>query len=82
MSAKDALSLASGIRERGELAAPVAVAKTACRDPKDLGILGTAAGGQADLLVSVDKDFLTLGEHQGVPVVKPGDFWRRQVRHR
>ncbi|MHB1309486.1 MAG: putative toxin-antitoxin system toxin component, PIN family [Limisphaerales bacterium] len=82
VSAKDALALVSGIRERGELVAPVAVAKTACRDPEDLGILGTAAGGQADLWVSVDKDLLTLGEYQGIPVVKPGDFWRRQVGHR
>ncbi|MCP5528168.1 MAG: putative toxin-antitoxin system toxin component, PIN family [Verrucomicrobiales bacterium] len=75
--AKDAAALATGIRGRGEVVTPVPVPRAACRDSEDLPILGTAVGGQAKLLVTVDKDLLTLGEFQGIPVVKPGEFWRR-----
>ena len=75
--AKDAAALATGIRGRGEVVTPAPVRRDACRDSEDLPVLGTAVGGQANLLVTVDKDLLTLGEFQGIPVVKPGEFWRR-----
>lgn len=78
LSAKDALTLVSGIRQSAGVVAPVTVSASACRDPADLPILGTAVAGQADLLVTVDKDLLALGEFQGIPVLKPGEFWRRQ----
>lgn len=43
---------------------------TASRDPKDNPILAAAVAGQADLLVSGDKDdVLALGDIEGIPIV-------------
>jgi predicted nucleic acid-binding protein len=36
-----------------------------------------AVAAKADLLISVDKDLLTLGSFQGIDIVKPGEFWKR-----
>lgn len=80
LSAKDSLALVSGIEVRGELVVPVPIPSAACRDSTDLPILGTAVGGQAALLVTVDKDLLAVGEYAGIPIVKPGEFWRRSRR--
>lgn len=76
--ASEAAELASGIGRQAELVAPSSVPETACRDPKDLPVLGTAVAGRAGLLVTVDKDLLALESFQGIPIVKPGGFWQRQ----
>ena len=55
---------------------PVAIPAESCRDPQDLPILGTAVAGKADLLITVDKDLLDLQSFEGIPIVKPGEFWR------
>jgi predicted nucleic acid-binding protein len=34
----------------------------------------------ASVLVTVDKDLLTLGEFQGIVIIKPGEFWRHTTR--
>lgn len=58
---------------------PVEVPRTTCRDPADLPVLGTAVAGDARLLVSVDKDLLTIGEYQGIAIIRPGHFWLRSA---
>jgi putative PIN family toxin of toxin-antitoxin system len=68
------------LEAQAEIVLPLAVAADACRDPRDLPVLGTAAAGQAAMLITVDKDLLVLGEFQGIPIVKPGEFWKR-VNH-
>jgi uncharacterized protein len=45
-----------------------------CRDPKDDYLLAYALLGQADYLVSYDKDLTDLKEHQGVVIVHPAEF--------
>jgi uncharacterized protein len=55
---------------------PAAVPVGSCRDPNDLPVLGTAVAGATEIIVSVDKDLLTLGAFEGIPIVRPGDFWR------
>jgi putative PIN family toxin of toxin-antitoxin system len=55
------------------LVIPIAVAPQRCRDPQDLAILGTAAAAKAELLISVDKDLLTLGSFHQTRIVKPGE---------
>ena len=32
---------------------------------------------QDHFLIAVDKDLLFLREFQGIPIVRPGDFWKR-----
>jgi len=56
---------------------PTDVQPGVCRDPEDIPVLGTAVAGTADLLITVDKDLLTLGSFDGIDIIKPGEFWRR-----
>ena len=56
---------------------PTEIQPDVCRDPEDLPVLGTAVAGVADLLITVDKDLLTLGTFQGIGIIKPGEFWQR-----
>jgi len=44
------------------------------RDFKDLPVLRCAVGGQAQAIVTGDKDLLTLNEFQGVIIVTPRIF--------
>jgi putative PIN family toxin of toxin-antitoxin system len=58
-------------------AAPVEV-----RDPDDAVILAEALAGNADVLVTGDKDLLDLGAVRGVRILDPRGFWqliRRRV---
>jgi uncharacterized protein len=48
-----------------------------CRDPSDIPVLGTAVAAGASVLITVDKDLLSLGEFQGIAIIKPGEFWRQ-----
>ena len=56
---------------------PAEVPLGACRDAGDLPVLGTALAAAVQLIVSVDKDLLSLSEFQGIAIVKPGEFWKR-----
>ena len=44
------------------------------RDPKDDKFLATAVAGEADYVVSEDRDLLDLGEYQGIKIVDVGTF--------
>jgi uncharacterized protein len=48
----------------------------ACRDPKDDKFLELAVNGQADLLVTGDKDLLVLHPFHGIQILTPHDFLR------
>ena len=67
-------SLVHGIRRLAEVVEPAMVAPDECRDPADLPILSSAIAGNVELLVTVDKDLLSLVKFQGIPIVRPGTF--------
>lgn len=46
----------------------------ALRDLKDLPVLACAVGGQAQAIVTGDKDLLTLNEYQGIVIIPPRLF--------
>src|SRR5256885_2243188 len=48
---------------------PVPVPPDACRDPKDLAILGLAAAAHADCLVSGDTDLLVLKHYHETTIL-------------
>jgi putative PIN family toxin of toxin-antitoxin system len=45
-----------------------------CRDPKDDKLLELAVGGNADFLVTGDKDLLVLNPFRGVKIITPRDL--------
>ncbi len=47
---------------------------TTCRDPKDNQFLEIAVAGQADVIVSGDKDLLVLDPFENIPIVTPYKF--------
>ena len=56
---------------------PAKLPENVCRDSEDAPILGTAVAARADLLISVDKDLLTLKDFRGITIIRPGEFWTR-----
>jgi putative PIN family toxin of toxin-antitoxin system len=65
------------LREHAEVVKPAFVATTACRDPGDLPVLGTAVAGRASMLVTGDQDLLVLKEHAAIPIVSPRECYDR-----
>jgi putative PIN family toxin of toxin-antitoxin system len=49
------------------------------RDPGDEMILACAVAGQADVIVSRDKDLLSLDTFRGLPIITP-EVFRQQLR--
>lgn len=64
------------LRGASALVTPADLPASACRDPTDLPVLGTAVSGECALLISVDRDLLDLREIAGIPIMRPGDYWR------
>ena len=77
MPAKRTEEILSFLREQGEVVKPETVESGACRDSKDLKILGTAVAGRADCLVTGDDDLLTLKKFRGVAILSPREFYDR-----
>ena len=44
------------------------------RDPKDDAVMACAKEGEADYIVSGDRDLLVLGEYEGIRIVTPRRF--------
>ena len=47
-----------------------------CRDESDNPIVAAAKAAEAHCLISGDPDLLELHPYQGMPILKPSDFWR------
>ena len=47
---------------------------TECRDPKDNKFLELAVAGNADCIVTGDKDLLVLNPFRGIKIISPSDF--------
>jgi putative PIN family toxin of toxin-antitoxin system len=50
----------------------------ACRDPRDDKFLEVAVYGHADLIVTGDADLLALDPFQGIDILTPADYLKRQ----
>lgn len=60
----------------GELVTPQHPLHVITNDPDDNRILECAVEGQANLIVSGDRDLRRLKLYQGIPIVTPTDFLR------
>jgi len=68
VTASDRQALLELLRTEG-IALPQARRPGVCRDPDDDYLLGCAATGGIDYLVTGDEDLLTIGEFRGVRIV-------------
>ena len=75
LTTEDIATVLSLILVRGE---PVVPARRidVCRDPTDNMVLEAAVAGQADVVVSGDKDLLTLSPFEAIPILSPATFLR------
>jgi putative PIN family toxin of toxin-antitoxin system len=69
-----ALEMTALLRRVARVVRPIALPRTACRDPDDVVVLGTALRARAACIVTGDGDLLVLGEFRGVAIVTPRTF--------
>jgi uncharacterized protein len=63
------------LRHNAEIFEPEKVQKAVCRDSDDLMILGLVAPGNADAIVTGDKDLLVIKEYKSARIMTPRSFW-------
>jgi uncharacterized protein len=63
------------LKNNGAMATPAFVSRDACRDPKDLYLLGLAESANAEFLVTGDKDLLECMRYGATKIVTPRQFW-------
>jgi len=68
------------LRHHAEMLKPEKVAKTVCRDPNDLMILGLVVPGNADAIVTGDMDLLVIKSYMGARIMTPRGFWEAQTK--
>ena len=64
------------IRKNTEMLTYTPLSTPICRDPDDDHVLASAVSGNVDCLISGDEDLLVLKNFHGLPIIRPGDFWR------
>lgn len=79
--AREADQVAAFLRRVAIVVIPADLSPEACRDPTDVPVLGTAVGGECSLLISVDRDLLDMQSFDEIPIVRPGEYWRRSAEN-
>jgi len=74
--------VAAFLRRGAVVVVPADMPSDVCRDPTDIPVLGTAVGGECALLVSVDRDLLDMQRINEIPIIRPGEYWRRTTEGR
>jgi uncharacterized protein len=76
-SQRDAAQIVAFLRRVSIVVLPTDLPRDLCRDPTDVPVLGTAIAGECSLLISVDRDLLDMRKIRDIPIIRPGDYWRR-----
>jgi len=63
------------LRSCARVLEPEEVDLQACRDPKDLMILGLVKPGQVQAMITGDKDLLAVQEYGRAEILSPRAFW-------
>jgi len=66
------------LRESSLVSEETSVTKTACRDKKDIHILGLAEKMRPDFIVTGDMDLLVLKKYRTTLIVTPREFWEKE----
>jgi uncharacterized protein len=70
------------LRNNAQILEPEKVEKGICRDPDDLMILGLVAPGNADAIVTGDKDLLVIKEFKKARIITPRGFWESNTKEK
>ena len=73
---READQVAAFLRRAPIVVMPADLPSDACRDSTDVAVLGAAVGGECTLLISVDRDLLDMRSIAGIPIIRPGEYWR------
>jgi uncharacterized protein len=76
-SKREADHVAAFLRRVAVVVVPADLPSDVCRDPTDIPVLGTAVSGECALLISVDRDLLDMQRINEIPIIRPGEYWRR-----
>lgn len=79
--ASEASQVAAFLRRGAVIVIPTDIPSDACRAPTDVPILGTAVAGPCELMVSVDRDWLDMRRIKEIPIIRPGEYWRRTTEN-
>jgi putative PIN family toxin of toxin-antitoxin system len=79
---READQVAAFLRRVAVVVVPADMPSDVCRDPTDIPVVGTAVGGECALLVSVDRDLLDMQRINEIPIIRPGEYWRRTTEGR
>ena len=63
------------LREQTVVPVPAKPLDIVLRDPDDSWVLASAVAGSADVLVTGDKDLLSLEDSGPLPILDPRGFW-------
>jgi len=74
---READQTAAFLRRVAVVVVPADMPSDVGRDPTDIPVLGTAVGGECALLISVDRDLLDMQRINEIPIIRPGEYWRR-----
>jgi uncharacterized protein len=74
---RDTDLVAAFLRRVSLVVKPADLPSDLCRDPADIPVLGTAVAGECGLLISVDRDLLDMQTIKSIPIIRPGEYWRR-----
>jgi putative PIN family toxin of toxin-antitoxin system len=74
---REANQVTAFLRRVAVVVVPAELPSDVCRDPTDIPVLGTALGGECALLISVDRDLLDIHRIHEIPIIRPGEYWRR-----
>ena len=73
---REAAQIAAFLRRAAVVVVPADMPSDVCRDPTDIPVLG-AVGGECALLISVARDLLDMQRINEIPIIRPGEYWRR-----
>jgi putative PIN family toxin of toxin-antitoxin system len=74
---RDADQVGAFLRRVSIVVQPADLPSDLCRDPTDVPVLGTAVAGECALLISVDRNLLDMRAILAIPIIRPGEYWRR-----
>ncbi|MFP4082034.1 MAG: putative toxin-antitoxin system toxin component, PIN family [Candidatus Aminicenantes bacterium] len=82
MPAENVQLIIDYLRESCFLGEQALVEKSACRDEKDIHILGVAEKMRPDFIVTGDRDLLVLKQFHKTSIVTPREFWEKEKKRK